>query len=101
MAKFGFAPRTMAGDRIVLHHHLQNPAGFLVEIPSRYHRAAPLTSTYNNPRQHPYGTTKGAGLSTAQRLEFNKWRVEYWKWRAIEELKQRSKNEQRDYSVTE
>jgi hypothetical protein len=66
----------------VLHHHKQNPAGPIVEIPASKH-------SIGNPRQHPFGNTKGAGLSADQRAAFGSWRVNYWKARAGEELGRR------------
>ncbi len=90
MSQRGFAPKTIHGDSIVLHHHRQNPAGFIVEMPSSNQRIAPVTSPRNNPRQHPFGNTRGAGLTPKQRADFNSWRVQYWKWRAQEELARRA-----------
>lgn len=83
MAQRGFAPRTINGDKIVLHHHQQNPAGFIVEMPARNHNIW-------NPRQHPFGNTPGAGLSAEQRAAFDAWRVDYWKTRAATEIQRRA-----------
>jgi len=83
MARKGFAPRTINGDKIVLHHHQQNPAGFIVEMPAPNHNIW-------NPRQHPFGNTPGAGLSAEQRAAFDVWRVDYWKTRAATELQRRA-----------
>jgi hypothetical protein len=79
MSRRGFAPDTVNGDQIVLHHLNQNPAGPLVEMPRANH-------SIWNPRQHPFGNTPGAGLTAEQRAAFDTWRVEYWKSRAQQEL---------------
>jgi hypothetical protein len=83
MADRGFAPRTVNGDRIVLHHHQQNPNGFIVEMPAGNHNIW-------NTRQHPFGNTAGAGLTAEQRAAFNDWRVDYWRSRAQQELGRRA-----------
>jgi hypothetical protein len=83
MSQNGFAPRTINGDKIVLHHHQQNPAGFIVEMPAPNH-------SIGNVRQHPFGNTAGAGLTAEQRAAFNQWRTDYWKSRAQEELTRRA-----------
>jgi hypothetical protein len=82
MQQHGFAAKTSKGDKIVLHHHKQNPEGFIVEIPAKNHKIS-------NTAQHPYGNTKGAGLTPEQRAGFNEWRTNYWKNRATEELGRR------------
>ncbi len=82
MREFGKAAQNMNSKKITLHHLNQNPAGPLVEIPKDY-------SNIWNPRQHPFGNASGKGLTVQQRNEFNKWRKEYWKIRAEEELKKR------------
>ncbi|HEV8187414.1 MAG TPA: Ig-like domain-containing protein [Pyrinomonadaceae bacterium] len=83
MSELGFAAKDpVSGDPLVLHHLNQQPAGPLVEIPASKH------SVWNT-RQHPLGNTKGSGLTPEQRAVFNPWRNEYWKARAIEELKLR------------
>jgi hypothetical protein len=79
MQQHGFAPTTVNGDSIVLHHLGQNPAGPLVEMPAANH------SIWNSV-QHPLGNTAGAGLSAAERASYNAWRTEYWQWRATQEL---------------
>jgi RHS repeat-associated protein len=81
-AKLGFASKDAKGRPMVLHHHEQNPAGPIIEMP------APNHST-GNPAQHPFATRKGAGLTEAERTEFNAWRVDYWKARAQGELNRR------------
>jgi RHS repeat-associated protein len=83
MADKGFAARTVNGDKIVLHHHQQNPAGFIVEVPAPNH-------SIGNVRQHPFGNTAGAGLSAEQRAAFDTWRGDYWRMRAQEELSRRA-----------
>jgi hypothetical protein len=83
MSRRGFAPDTVNGDQIVLHHLNQNPAGPLVEMPRANH-------SIWNPRQHPFGNTPGAGLTAEQRASFDAWRVEYWKSRAQQELTRRA-----------
>jgi RHS repeat-associated protein len=82
MQKHGFAAKTKNGDPIVLHHHQQNPAGPIVEMPAPNH-------SIGNPKQHPFGNQKGMGLAPEQRDAFNKTRVDYWKQRATDELNQR------------
>ena len=82
MSQYGFAPKTINGDRIVLHHHQQNPTGFIVEVPAPNH-------SIGNIRQHPFGNQAGAGLNAEQRAAFDQWRVDYWKFRATEELARR------------
>ncbi len=64
------------------HHHGQNQAGPIVEMPASNH-------SIGNRLQHPYGNAQGMGLSTQQRADFNAWRVDYWKSRAVEELSRR------------
>jgi len=83
MSKHGFAPDTVYGDPIVLHHLNQNPSGPLVEMPRANH-------SIGNPRQHPFGSTPGVGLTAEERAAFDAWRVEYWKWRAQQELTRRA-----------
>ena len=82
MAQKGFAPRTINGDKIVLHHHRQNPAGPIIEMPAPNH-------SIGNAKQHPFGNQKGKGLTPEQRDAFNKTRVDYWKQRATDELNRR------------
>jgi hypothetical protein len=79
MQEAGFAPRTVNGEQISLHHLNQNPAGPLVEMPRG-------NNLVGNTVQHPLGNTTGAGLTDAQRAAFNTWRTDYWKWRATQEL---------------
>jgi RHS repeat-associated protein len=83
MAEKGFAPRTINGDKIVLHHHQQNPAGFIVEMPAKNHNIW-------NTNQHPFGNAPGVGLSAEQRTAFDAWRVDYWKTRAQTEIQRRA-----------
>ncbi|MCW1916907.1 hypothetical protein OJ996_25185, partial [Luteolibacter sp. GHJ8] len=82
MQKHGFAAKTKNGDPIVLHHHQQNPAGPIIEMPAPNH-------SIGNTKQHPFGNQKGMGLTPEQRDAFNKTRVEYWKQRATDELNRR------------
>lgn len=81
-AKSGFASRDVRGRRMILHHHEQNPAGPIIEMPRVNH-------SMGNPRQHPLGNAPGSGLTPRQRADFNAWRGEYWKARARGELKRR------------
>ena len=83
MAQKGFAATTKNGDAIVLHHLNQNPAGPIVEMPARNH-------SISNAVQHPGGNAKGSGLTPEQRKAFAKWREEYWKARAKDELERRT-----------
>ena len=83
MSNHGFAPKTINGDKLVLHHHRQNPSGFIVEVPASNH-------SIGNLRQHPFGNQLGSGLTAGQRSSFNQWRVNYWKSRATEELSRRT-----------
>jgi len=82
MAQKGFAPRTIEGDKIVLHHHQQNPAGFIVEMPAKNHNMW-------NRNQHPFGNAPGVGLSGEQRTAFEALRVDYRKKRAQIEIQRR------------
>ena len=82
MQALGFAAKDAKGNKLVLHHHQQNPAGAIIEMLAKNH-------SIGNPRQHPYGNPKGAGLSDQQRSDFNKWRTDYWKDRATQELNNR------------
>ena len=70
MSKHGFASYTVYGVPIVLHHLYQNPGGPLVEMQRPNH-------SVGNPRQHPFGSTPGAGLTAEERAAFDAWRVEY------------------------
>jgi hypothetical protein len=76
--KKGYSPKDGANDTIVLHHHEQKVEGPIIEMPSRYH-------DLGNKRQHPFGNSGGVG-SGESRLEFNKWRKEYWKARYANEM---------------
>lgn len=82
MQKYGFAAKDGAGSSLVMHHHRQNPAGPIIEMPAGNHSIGKAT-------QHPFGNTKGSGLTPQQRAEFDQWRVDYWKWRATQELQNR------------
>lgn len=83
MQQHGFSPKTVNGDKIVLHHHKQNPAGPIIEVPAPNHKIS-------NPRQHPFGNQKGSGLTPEQRANFDQTRIDYWKQRATEELQRRA-----------
>ena len=82
MQEYGFAAKDAKGNSLVLHHHLQDPAGPIIEIPAANH-------SIRNARQHPFGNEKGLGLTAEERAQFNQWRSDYWKSRAVEELKNR------------
>jgi hypothetical protein len=84
MAKDGFAAKLPNGEKLYLHHHRQNPAGFIVEIPSSKH-------SITNVNQHPFSNTSGSGLTAQQRHEFNNWRQDYWRARAQAEIERRAK----------
>jgi hypothetical protein len=82
MQKYGFAATDGAGNSLILHHHRQNPAGPIIEMPAGNH-------SVGKPAQHPFGNAKGSGLTPQERAEFDQWRVDYWKWRATQELQTR------------
>jgi len=82
MQKHGFAAKDSKGNKLVLHHHQQNPAGPIIEMTAKNH-------CIGNPRQHPYGNKKRMGLTKQQRNDFNQWRTDYWKGRATQELNNR------------
>jgi len=82
MRKDGTAAKTIYGDPIVLHHLDQDPNGPLVEIPDPNH------SVWNE-IQHPSGNQPGAGLSDSERAEYEAWKRQYWKWRAMQEQTRR------------
>jgi hypothetical protein len=82
MAKSGFAPKDINGNKLILHHLNQNPPGPVVEMPR-------LPHSIGNRVQHPLGNAPGAGLTTEQRAAFNAWRESYWKARALDELARR------------
>ncbi|OIK14637.1 T7SS effector LXG polymorphic toxin [Bacillus sp. MUM 13] len=76
--KKGYSPKDGANDTILLHHHEQKVEGPIIEMPSRYH-------DLGNKKQHPFGNSGGVGSGEA-RIEFNKWRKEYWKARYANEM---------------
>ena len=82
MKDLGFSAKDAKGNKLILHHHQQNAAGPIIEIPAKNHKIG-------NKNQHPFGNTEGAGLTTQQRTEFNLWRTDYWKDRAAQELGKR------------
>lgn len=79
MIETGNAPTIVNGPKLQLHHLQQNSKGPLVEIPGDRHKGYIKS-------QHPFGNQKGAGLTHQERLEFSKFRKQYWKERAKEEL---------------
>ena len=82
MQKYGFSAKDAKGNKLILHHHQQNPNGPIIEIPTKNH-------SIGNSRQHPFGNQKGKGLTAQQRQEFNQWRKMYWQNRATHELTRR------------
>jgi hypothetical protein len=82
MSEHDFAPRTINGDRIVLHHYQRNRAGFIVEMPVSNH-------SVGNVCQHPFINTRGGGLFAEQRASLNKWRTDYLRTRAQDERSRR------------
>ncbi|MCK9589512.1 MAG: HNH/ENDO VII family nuclease [Terrimicrobiaceae bacterium] len=82
MVDDGTAAASRSGDKLILHHLNQSPAGPLVEIPRPFHSTG-------NRIQHPLGTAPGVGLTKAERAAHNALRERYWSWRAEEELARR------------
>ena len=76
------SPVNEEGEVITLHHVNQNPDGPLWEIPASL-------NDVNDVDLHPFGNTKGAGLTGEQRAAFNVWRNNYWRARAAQELARR------------
>ncbi|WP_303109247.1 HNH/ENDO VII family nuclease [Kingella sp. (in: b-proteobacteria)] len=67
-----------------MHHQKQNPNGPIIELPRSKH-------SLSNKKQHPFGNQKGKGVGSGKnRHDFDLWRVEYWKFRAEEELGKRN-----------
>ncbi len=64
MVDDGTAAASRSGDKLILHHLNQNPAGPLVEIPRPFHSTG-------NTIQHPLGTAPGVGLTKAERAAHN------------------------------
>ncbi|MBB6275012.1 HNH/ENDO VII family nuclease [Porphyromonas circumdentaria] len=81
---FGLSGVDKQGNTIVLHHYRQNPNGELIAMPAKHH-----DKLHTNPGQHPFGKKKGIGLTSDERIEFNRWKQEYWKSQAEAELKAR------------
>lgn len=77
-----FGGRDINKKKLHLHHIKQKYTGPLAEIPETRH-------DIHNKVQHPLGNKKGVGLTKEQRVEFNAFRVRYWKARAVEELERR------------
>lgn len=80
---FGLSAKDTKGNTIVLHHHKQNPQGPIQAMPAKHH-------SIGNRGQHPNGNTKGGGLTSQERTDFNKWKQEFWRNRAEQELKSRN-----------
>jgi hypothetical protein len=55
-------------------------------MPGKHH-----DKPHTNPGQHPFGKTKGGGLTLDERARFNKWKQEFWKNQAEAELQSRGK----------
>jgi RHS repeat-associated protein len=83
----GLSPKDAKGNTIVLHHYKQNPAGPLVAMPQQHH-----DKPHTNPGQHPFGKTKGGGLTTSERTSFNDWKKEFHAHLAEDELNSRGKS---------
>ncbi|MBA3707845.1 MAG: hypothetical protein H0W83_03370 [Planctomycetes bacterium] len=75
----GTAPVFPDGTTLQVHHHRQNPLGFVVEIKADNH------SIWNT-LQHPFGNVPGGGLTSMERQEFDNWLGRYWRARAKEAL---------------
>jgi len=84
MSKHGFAGTTKSGQKIILHHDQQNPAGPVIDVPKSEHSIGNVT-------QLPLVILTGVGLTAEQRAHFDEWRLEYWKMRALEELNRRAR----------
>ena len=82
MAENGFAAKLPDVRSIVLHHHRQNPAGPIIEMPANRH-------SIGNPAQHPFGNAAGSGLTAGERSSFNTWRENFWRARARQEIARR------------
>jgi RHS repeat-associated protein len=83
---FGKSGVDKQGNTIVLHHYKQDANGPIVAMPAKHH-----DKPHTNPGQHPFGKTKGGGLTQAQRDAFNRWKQEYWMNRAEAEMNKRGK----------
>ncbi|WP_318580830.1 RHS repeat-associated core domain-containing protein [Flavobacterium columnare] len=81
---FGLSPKDKQGNVIVLHHYKQNANGPIVAMPAKHH-----DKKHTNPGQHPFGKTKGGGLTKAERDAFDNWRKEYHTHLAETELNKR------------
>jgi len=81
---WGLSPKDAQGNTIVLHHYKQNPAGPIVAMPAKHH-----DKPHTNPGQHPFGKTKGGGLSSDERKDFDNWRKDYHAAQAKGELEKR------------
>jgi hypothetical protein len=82
MKKWGTSAHDVKGRKLELHHHKQNPAGPIIEIPDKYHKT-------DKPNQHPKVSKKEPGLTKQERADFNNWKRRYWRHRATQELQTR------------
>jgi filamentous hemagglutinin len=74
--KLGWAPYGPDGEKIVLHHHLQQDAGPMHEVPGTYHGTGETKSELHPvPRGVPSQINRSAGKT---------WRENYWKQRACD-----------------
>jgi hypothetical protein len=75
-AQAGLSPLTPSGDRIILHHVLQEEPGPMAEVPEAVHQRG----------QEPLHGLRGNGESfrndPALVRMFNQFREDYWQWRA-------------------
>lgn len=88
MAKNGVAGLTKADgikQVIILHHQKQQNSGPIIEMPSKAHKNG-------NKKQHPYFPDPHP-TEKVDRERFDKWKVEYWKFRANEELEKQKQND--------
>lgn len=81
---FGSSPKDVHGNVIELHHHQQNPKGPIHGIPRQHHNIG-------NRGQHPNGNKKGGGLTPQERTDFKKWKQEFWRHQARNEMDSRKK----------
>jgi hypothetical protein len=83
MYKKGVNPYDKNNTRLDGHHHRQEyhrkPGAFMAEIPEPGH-------DITNKVQHPYGNTKGSGLTREQRADWKQLRQQFNKERAKQEL---------------
>ncbi len=55
----------------------------MIEMPEKNHNIG-------NPHQHPNGNQNGQGIGYSACTDFNKWREDYWRAKAQEELDRRN-----------